>query len=204
MVVLPNTLWLLLILAALSDKSLDDRELSAKIKNGDHQAFKQFFDANYQALFRFLMSRGMDKASNDDLIQKAFVIIWEKRADIDENKSLRAYLFRTAYTRMLNEIKYNARFDDEADFPGSMVNETPEDDANYSQIMHTIHKTVAKMPEKRRMVFDFCFLQQFSYKEAAEAMGVSIKTIENHMGLALKEVRKAVESFRTEIVSKII
>ncbi|MEX0773815.1 MAG: sigma-70 family RNA polymerase sigma factor [Balneolales bacterium] len=198
-----NVLWLLLILFAASGISLDDKELSRKIRNGDHNAFHKFFDIHYNSLFRLLVSRGLDKASAEDLIQKAFVIIWEKRADIDEEKSLRAYLFRTAYTRMLNEIKYNTRFDDDADFPQPEGMESPEDQAQYSQLMKTIHEIVSNMPKKRSMVFDFCFLQQFSYKEAAEAMGVNVKTVENHMGLALKEVRTALKEFRSENLSDI-
>ena len=198
MIELSGAVWLFLCFAVIAGIGLVDKQLSVRIKNGDHQAFKQFFDAHYPALFRFLASRGMDKASSDDLIQKAFVIIWEKRAEIDEEKSLKAYLFRTAYTRMLNEIKYNARFDDEAEFPISHELQTPEDQAQYTQLMQTIHQTVAKMPEKRKLAFEFCFLKQFTYKETAEIMEVSARTIENHMGLALKEVRKAVEALKSE------
>lgn len=199
-----NVLWLFFILAASTHRSLDERELSRKIRIGDHSAFQSFFEMHYDSLFRFLISRGLDKASTEDLIQKAFVIIWEKRADIDEDKSLRAYLFRTAYTRMINEIKYNARFEDDAEFPQPEGNQTPEDQAHFAQMMAAIHKTISAMPEKRSMVFDFCFLQQFSYKETAEVMEVSIKTVENHMGIALKEVRKALEVYRSDNVSKLL
>lgn len=198
-----NALWLLLIIAAASGNDLDDKELSRRIRNGNHNAFKKFFDAHYSSLFRFLVSRGLDKASADDLIQKAFVIIWEKRTDIDVEKSLRAYLFRTAYTRMLNEIKYNSRFDADAEFPQADGLQSPEDQAQYSQLMETIQVTLNKMPKKRRMVFDYCFLQQFSYKETSEAMGIAVKTVENHMGIALKDVRKALKSYRAETMSRL-
>ena len=52
------------------------------------------------------------------------------------------------------------------------------------------------MPEKRQAVFRLCFIQEFTYKEAAEFLQVSVKTIENHMGLALKDLRKKLEKFR--------
>jgi RNA polymerase sigma-70 factor (ECF subfamily) len=46
--------------------------------------------------------RGVAKEAAEDLIQKAFIYIWENRTSIDEDKSLRAYLFKIAYSRMLN------------------------------------------------------------------------------------------------------
>lgn len=193
-----SVFWLLFAAAAAINISGDDKDLAQRIRNGDHNAFKTFFDTHFKSLFRFLISRGIDKATAEDLIQKAFVIIWEKRAGIDENKSLRAYLYRTAYTRMLNEIKYNTRFDDDAEFPQPEGMQSPEDNVQYSQLMKTIHEVVSNMPEKRGMVFDFCFSQQFSYKETAEAMGINIKTVENHMGMALKEVRYALKEYRVE------
>jgi len=51
------------------------------------------------------------------------------------------------------------------------------------------------MPEKRRNVFELCYMQEFTYKEAAEALGVSRKTVENHMGMALKDLRLALKNF---------
>lgn len=49
------------------------------------------------------------------------------------------------------------------------------------------------MPEKRRQVFELCYLQEFSYKEAAEILNLAAKTIENHMALALKDLRSALK-----------
>jgi RNA polymerase sigma-70 factor (ECF subfamily) len=52
------------------------------------------------------------------------------------------------------------------------------------------------MPEKRQTVFRLCFIQEFTYKDAAEVLNVTVKTVENHMGLALKELRGKLEGFR--------
>ena len=54
------------------------------------------------------------------------------------------------------------------------------------------------MPEKRQQVFRLCFIQEFTYKEAAEFMEVSAKTIENHMSLALKDLRKSLSEAAEE------
>lgn len=181
--------FLLLLLAFSKKPSLDDQQLSNRIKNGNQEAFKHFFDAHYPTLYRFMRSRGMSHDEAEDLVQKAFVMIWEKRNGIDETKSLRAYLFQIAYSRMLNHIEYNSKFKDED--PPDEVSKTEDPDAiaDYSELLTQITNIIASMPEKRAMVFELCFMKQFTYKETADVMNVSVKTVENHMALAFKDMR---------------
>jgi len=188
--------FILLILAASGSSDLDDTELARRIKQGDHEAFRAFFEAHHEALFRFLMSKGIAEAVAEDLIQQAFVLIWEKRNGIEADKSLRAYLFRIAYTRMLNHIRDHSKFDSDEPVPESETLQTPEDYAQHSELTEAVEDAIQAMPDKRRMVFDFCFMQGFTYREAADTLEISPKTVENHMGLALKEIRKALEEFR--------
>ncbi len=183
--------FLLLLLAFSKNPSLDDQQLSNKIKNGSQEAFKHFFDAHYPALYRFMRSRGMSHDEAEDLVQRAFVIIWEKRNGIDETKSLRAYLFQIAYSRMLNHIDYNSKFKDEDPPEDVSKTEDPDAKSDYSELLTQIKIIIASMPEKRAMVFELCFMKQFTYKETAAAMNVSVKTVENHMALALKDMRAA-------------
>jgi RNA polymerase sigma-70 factor, ECF subfamily len=195
---------LLLFLALSKSSSLADNQLSIKIKNGNQKAFKEFFDTQYPALYRFMRSRGMSHDEAEDLVQKAFVLIWEKRSGIDENKSLRAYLFRIAYTRMLNHVEYQSKFKD-VDPPENEISvKNPETDSDYSELVHQIKRIIAAMPEKRATVFELCFMKQFTYKETAEAMDVSVKTVENHMALAFKDMRSAlINIYGEEILNRI-
>ena len=52
------------------------------------------------------------------------------------------------------------------------------------------------MPNKRQTVFRLCFIQEFTYRDAADILNISHKTVENHMGLALKELRNKLISFK--------
>lgn len=186
---------LLFSLAASPAEDLDTQKLAEDIKNGNHQAFRSFFEAHHQSLFRFLLSKNITTEAAEDLIQKAFVYIWENRDSIDPEKSLRAYLFRIAYTRMLNYIRDNNKFDQSTAIPGDETSRTPEDDAHFNDLNQAISETIKNLPEKRGRVFELCFVEQFTYREAAEALDVSVKTIENHMGLALKDVRRALQDY---------
>jgi RNA polymerase sigma-70 factor (ECF subfamily) len=179
-----------LLLGAAIDQNSDDSEIYLRIKNGDQKAFKTFFDKHQDELFRYLKQKGVAKEAAEDLIQKAFVYIWENRDGIDETKSLRAYLFRIAYTRMLNLFRDHSKFDKNQEVPDvAEAQNSADDDLNRKELNQTIEKAISSMPNKRQEVFRLCFIQEFTYKEAAETLEVSVKTIENHMGLALKDLR---------------
>lgn len=179
----------LIIQLAISDSnSLDDTELAILIKKGDRTAFKTFFDHHHKPLFLFLVKKGISDQTAEDLIQQAFVLIWEKRTEINESKSLRSFLFRIAYTRMLNHIRDHAKFA-EAEVSELEHPSEEDDERDSKELGIQIEKAISTMPEKRQAVFRLCFIQEFTYKEAAEVLDVSVKTIENHMGLALKELR---------------
>ncbi|NGP76973.1 RNA polymerase sigma-70 factor [Balneolaceae bacterium YR4-1] len=191
--------YLILLALALSKLSESERaELARSIKNGDHEAFKIFYEHHHESLYRYLMGKGISEEAARDLVQKAFIYIWEQRQQIDPSKSLQAYLFRIGYTRMLNHIRDNSKFDESEELPVIEDGKNPEDDLRAAELKKAIDRAISDMPEKRGMVFEMCFIQEFTYRETAESLGVSKKTVENHMGLALKDLRAALRQFDPE------
>lgn len=183
---------LTLVVAAI----LHQKNLSRAIKSGDQQAFKEFFDSHYASLVRYVQARGLTEDEADDLAQNAFIYIWENREQIDPDLSLRAYLYRIVYSRMLNYIKREARSERMQELEMQVESNTStEQDLSYNELMHVVKKAISTMPEKRRLVFESCFLQQLSYKETAEALQISVNTVENHMQKALKSLREMVNIY---------
>ena len=189
-------LYLLFLLAVRGGTDQDDPELLRAIKNGDHSAFKTFFERHHSYLYHFLLKKGISEQQAEDLVQQAFVMIWEKRDQIDETKSLKAFLFRIAYTRMLNVFRDTKKFDENTDLATEEGESSTEKALETQELGQAIEFSISSMPEKRQAVFRLCFIQEFTYKDAAEFLEVSVKTIENHMGLALKELRAKLERFR--------
>ena len=188
--------YLLILLALKKEGNHDDPELLLSIKAGDHKAFKTFFKTHHAFLYHFLLKKGMSEQQSEDLVQQAFVLIWEKRSEINVKKSLRAYLFKIAYNRMLNVIRDNSKFEDNVTaFEGDSYNE-PDHPIQNTELATAIDKAIQSMPNKRQTVFRLCFIQEFTYRDAADILNVSHKTIENHMGLALKELREKLIDFR--------
>lgn len=200
MLLLPEIL--LLFLAFAASKDVDWTSVSEGIKKGNPQSFRQFYDANYEQVYRFLVSRGIRVEDAQDLIQKAFLMIWEKRDQIDSTKSLRAYLFQIIYTRMINHLQYNAKFAEVEEINDHVETVDSDNHMDYQELLSVVKGIIDKMPEKRSMVFEMCFMKEFSYKEAADAMQVSVKTIENHMVLAFKELRSGIQKTYGEDYAK--
>jgi len=189
---------LILLLAASTGNESAQRDIARKIKNGNQTAFKAFFDQHYDSLFRFLLSHNVAKEVAEDLIQNAFMYIWDNRNKIDPDKSLRAYLFQIGYTRLLNHFRDNKKFDTSEAVPQQSSELTPEDAMRGSQLKTAINKAISQMPKKRKAVFRLCFVEELTYREAAETLGITRKTVENHMGLAFKDIRASLSHFRPE------
>lgn len=187
---------LLVLLAVSAPVDIDDRTLAERIQRGDRAAFRHFFERYHTMLYRYLRNRKVPGNIAEDLVQNAFIIIWERRDQIDTNKSLRSFLFTIGYNRALNHFRDTAKFTTEDDLPEQTDTHTPAHDTTHTLMQGTLHKAISALPERRRAVFELCFLQELTYRETAEVLGISIKTVENQMSHALKAIRKAMEVYR--------
>lgn len=185
---------LVLLICLASDSYEDESDLYEAIKHGDAKAFKKFFNRHYDALFLYLRNRKMSRELSEDLIQKAFLYVWENRKNIKPELSLKAYLYRIAYTRMLNHIEQQPNYV-ELENRVNGNSKTPHDSAKYNDLHSAFKKAVSNMPERRRQVFESCFIKDLTYKETAELLSISVKTVENHMALAFKDLREELKIF---------
>ena len=181
-----------LLLASLAPPSPADAALTERIRSGDHAAFAAFFDRHHADLLRFLARHRTPDDVADDLAQHAFVYVWEHRANLDPTRSARALLFRIAYTRMLNHVRDTRRLVPE--LPDAPAPEVP-DAASEAQLRDALAAAVDALPPRRREVFDLCFVGGLTHREAAEALGLSPKTVEHQMGYALKTLRERLAPF---------
>ena len=192
----PMNFWwsIIFVFALLRFPKEKEAELVRAIKKGDKHAFRQLFEHYNKGLFRFLVSRGVDSDEAEDIVQQSFVSLWEKRTALDENKSLHSFLFTICLNRAKNVFRFQEKME-RLEFIPERGEEPAEADQSKKELFKTFDTAIADMPEKRRAVFELCFVEGLTYRESAEVLGVSIKTIENHMGLALKSVRTALKKF---------
>jgi RNA polymerase sigma-70 factor (ECF subfamily) len=188
---------LLLVELALGEGA-DDPSLAARIRESDREAFRRFYERHHETLFRYLRRRGAATDVAEDLVQKAFLYVWEHRQRIDPEQSLRGYLFRIGYTRMLNHRR-DAPPHDAAAAPEDQSASVPSPaaEAAYRDLEEALEAAIKRLPERRRAVFELCFVEDLTYREAAEALDISPKTVENQMHRAFKALREALDAYRT-------
>lgn len=188
-------LALLVVAASVEDiGGADERELAVRIRNGDHAAFKSCFEAHHDTVYRYLRGRGLSPEVASDAVQQAFIVLWEKRSTIRTGTSLRAFVFQIAYRRALNDLRSQRGVEiDDALGDAAAGGEQAQD---LLLVRDYFDRAIDALPEKRRMVFELCFVHGYTYKEAAAVLEVSVKTIENQMGHALKAMRRAFADFR--------
>ncbi len=189
---------ILLLLASLPGGE-DEAEFVRRIRSGDAHAFRDLFDRYHGALYRYLLHRNVDPQVAEDLVQQTFVMVWERRESLREDGSIRGLLFRIALTRALNHFRDTARFTG-ADPEAVAAGLDPGDPAEARDVRDAINQAVASLPERRRAVFELCVLEGMTYRETAEALEISVKTVENQMVQALRHVRAALAEYRSDTV----
>lgn len=169
-----------------------------RIRAGDESAFESFFDDVYPGLVAFLRHRTGSAALAEDIAQDAFVALWERRAGIDPDRSLRAYVYRAALNRAVSLGRRRRLELRMRDWLRATVSSAPLPDADLrgDELRGAIHAAVAALPARCREVFLLARDGGMSYAEIAATLALSPKTVENHMGRAFRLLRDALRVHR--------
>jgi len=133
-----------------------------------------------------------------EIVQEAFVSLWEKRESIDTGRAPRAYLSSAVKNRCLNYLRDNRKFDRSLlELEGlDIENEHVEQDHLVAdELRLKIEEITASLPEKCREVFVKNRLEHKKYQEIADEMGISLKTVEAQMSKALRILRENLLEF---------
>lgn len=169
---------------------------SSNIAN-DHEAFHKLFNEYYSSLCRFATSYIGNPNNAEDIVQQIFVNLWEKGFEIDPNKTIKTYLFTSVKNRCLNYIrdtkKYRSYYLDieaELEIPVS-----EKDVFSEAELNEQLKKAINKLPEKCREIFMLCRFEDMKYKEIAQKLDISEKTVEAQMSKALKIMRVELKDY---------
>jgi RNA polymerase sigma-70 factor, ECF subfamily len=177
--------------------ALKDEALFAQMRLNDSKAFEMLFKRHYKPLCRRVNTMLNDEEATEDVVQQLFIKIWESRETLQTPDSVAAYLFTAARNRALNYIKSQSRkssnevpltnLHDEAD-------NRMEEQMDAKELQKALYAAIDALPEKRREVFVLSRFEGKSYKEIAEIMQISVKTVEAQMGKALATLREFVRN----------
>jgi RNA polymerase sigma-70 factor (ECF subfamily) len=178
---------------------MDQRELDIikRLNTSDEGVIKVLFDEYYEYLCRSIYRVVPDASISEDIVQEVFMELWKKRETININTSIKAYLRRSALNRALNYLRKNkVRFEEEVDIPDLGSHDTGgQANLEATELEQRIHRIIDALPERCRIIFGMSRFEEMSYKEIAEALDISVKTVENQMSKALKILRVKLEPY---------
>jgi RNA polymerase sigma-70 factor (ECF subfamily) len=151
--------------------------------------FKRVFDEYYIPLCNYAFSFVRDKAGSEDIVQEILLKVWEKRPDLIGKPSIRFYLFTSVRNNCLTKIQQNKklRFIQPDHLEGSfMVAMEERQEGQEPDRLALVQKALSLLPSKCREVFLLSRIGNLSYKEIAGTLNISVKTVENQVGKALK------------------
>lgn len=188
-------------------KTLDDNELLKALKKGDIKAFDEIYYKYHKMLFAYALKFIKSHADIEDLIQKIFVIIWEKRANINPEKSFNNYLFIIIRNEIYDLLKKRALT---AYYNDQIFNEIEDtnEDIEMKKLVEIIYSLIEKMPERRRQIFMMNRDLGLTYKQIAKELSISENTVDtqirNSLNYLRSELPKRINSSTLLLVSLLI
>ncbi len=168
-----------------------------KIKSGDEIAFSKLFDEQYPLLCFFCDGYIADIDKARSLVQQVFVDLWIKREKLNITHSIKSYMYNAVRNKTIdflrqqkNTIQITAKIENTQKIPFQNIIQEAE-------INNRINNSINQLPEKCREIFILCRFEGLKYKQVAEKLNISIKTVEMQMGIALKKLRKSLHGSKS-------
>ncbi len=175
-----------------------DQLVFSAIQNGEISSFEMLFKTHYAPLCRFALGYLGDKDEAEEVVQGMFLGFWEKRISIQIESSLKAYLYRSVRNACLNELK---RQKIRSHHASSVLKEgEPQDQSSdrlalKKELESRIEEAIRSLPSQCGLIFRMSRFEELKYQEIADQLGISIKTVENQMGKALKIMREQLRDY---------
>jgi len=166
-----------------------DQTLLAAFQKGDQQAFDALFRAWYAPLCRYaarLLDGDMDDA--EDVVQQTFIKLWEQRETLPIQFSVKAYLYKMVHNRSLNRLRDAQTRRRHSEISVSFGNDMAPP-VEVSDLQTRLHAALEQLPTECRRIFELSRFEELKYREIADQLNISIKTVETQMGKALRLMR---------------
>jgi RNA polymerase sigma-70 factor (ECF subfamily) len=173
------------------------------IRHGDATAYELVFRKYYGDMCRYAFSIIQKQDESEDIVQQVFVNFWENREKTIITGSVKGYLFRSVHNHCLNSIKHQrvkAGYLQYSSFFESQYQLGVEEGVQGKELSERIEKAIASLPVECGRIFRMNRLEEMKYKEIADELKLSVKTVENQIGKALKLLRVSLADYLVCII----
>lgn len=164
--------------------------------------FEDVFKTHFKKLHAYAYTILKDEDEAEEIVQNVFYKLWEKKEKIHELESVNAYLYRAVYNDCLNFLKHEKVKASHRSF--AVHNNSEMDNSGTEkktlELERRISIALGELPEQCRTIFQMSRFEELKYREIADKMGLSIKTVENQMGKALRLMRTKLADYMPLII----
>ena len=182
----------------------EEQLLLRRLREGDMGSYETLFHRYYPAFFSFAKGMLKDAGAAEDIIQNVFMKIWIHREALDETMSIKNYIYVLSKREIFNyfRAKYNTHMVLTEDMvTGEQSSGNDESHTDYRELREAVQSVINTMPPKRRSVFCLSRFKSLTNQEIADKLGISIRTVEKHIELALRTFKEQLGGFFTLFVS---
>jgi RNA polymerase sigma-70 factor (ECF subfamily) len=177
---------------------MEDSRLIALLREGDPLSFEILFQKYYVRFYNFVFNLTKNSQAAEDIIQNVFMKIWINRASLRPDQSIHNYIYVLSKREMLNHIRDRKAY---VQVERLVMAEQPSEEVtdqsmSLKELDESIRRFIADMPEQRRKVFLLSRYRGLTNKEIAEMMGLSVRTVDRHINLALTSLKKEFMSIK--------
>ncbi|TRZ41306.1 RNA polymerase sigma factor [Robertkochia solimangrovi] len=176
---------------------MTELQLISALKDGDQGAFKSLFERYYQLLFSYTNAYVKDNDKSEDIVQQAFISLWEQRENAERITNLKGYLSRICYNIYVDHYRQKKKeqeFFDDLKFRALSAHLESDEEVMADKI-RKLKSVIAELPERCREILLKNKIEGLKYREIAEEMNISVKTVESQMRIAYQKIR---ENFKGE------
>lgn len=157
-----------------------DKSLSAE------QTFKEFYNENFFPLRMYIFAKSSDTDLSNDMAQEAFIRLWNNKEKVEYAKA-KSFLYTVAGNLFLDHVRHQkVKINFSARFEMSTEIKDPQYLLEMQEFKAKIEDTIQAMPTSAREVFLLSRMENMSYSQIAESLGLTVKAIEKRMQKALE------------------
>jgi RNA polymerase sigma-70 factor (ECF subfamily) len=169
--------------------------LFQRLKKGNLSALTKLYDKYFGSLCNFAFLFLKDTMSAEEIVDDVFIHIWENREKLFIKTNVKSYLYRSTRNGVISHLRKNkTRFEAlqllDNKNQGARFPLAPDTIMIRKEIASRIETILQQLPPQAGLVFRLHKVDGMRYAEIAEVLDISIKTVENHMGRALKIFRR--------------
>ena len=174
----------------------------------DRCVYDYFFNKYYPKLIWFALIFVKQHSIAEEIVSDVMLNIFNKREKLAQSDNIEGYIFISVknqslkYLRKHKRLVYFDNFEGETDFLMT-TSCSPEYEYLESEFYQVIKSTIDSLPPKRKLVFRMIKEEGLKYNDVAKLLELSVKTIETHMGLALKTLHKNIDHYKNDGIEKV-